>query len=72
MTVVPKNAIKNENGQDVVFVVNNSRADRRTVTVGSVMNDEATLTAGVSGDEKIIVNPPPELKDGASIKEKKP
>jgi hypothetical protein len=36
------------------------------------MNDEATITAGVSGGEKIVVNPPSTLKDGAKVKEKKP
>jgi hypothetical protein len=29
------------------------------------------LSAGVSAGEKIVVNPPSALKDGASVKEKK-
>src|SRR5204863_4457485 len=46
MTVVPKGAIQNQDGHDVVFVINNGRAERRAITVASVMNDEATVSAG--------------------------
>jgi RND family efflux transporter MFP subunit len=69
--VVPKGAIQNQDGRDVVFVVQNGRAERRAVTVTSALNDETTLSAGVSGGEKVIVDPPQEVKDGAKVKEKK-
>ena len=69
--VVPKSAIQNQDGHDVVFVVQNGRAERRAVTVVSVLNDQTTLGAGVSSGEKVIVDPPQEVKDGAKVKEKK-
>ena len=69
--VVPKSAIQNQDGHDVVFVVQNGRAERRAVTVVSVLNDQTTLGAGVSSGEKVIVDPPQDVKDGAKVKEKK-
>jgi RND family efflux transporter MFP subunit len=69
--VVPKGAIQNQDGRDVVFVVQNGRAERRAVTVASALTDETTLSAGISGGEKVIVDPPQDVKDGAKVKEKK-
>jgi RND family efflux transporter MFP subunit len=68
--LVPKGAVQNRDGHDVVFVVQNGRAERRAVTVAGVLNDEATIGAGLTGGEKVIVDPPQDLKDGASVKEK--
>jgi RND family efflux transporter MFP subunit len=70
--IVPKGAVQNQDGRDVVFVMQNGRAERRTVTVSSTLNDEVTLSAGVSAGEKIIVESPAGLADGAAVKEKKP
>jgi HlyD family secretion protein len=72
LAVVPKGAVQNDNGNDIVFVVKDGRAERRAITVAGVMNDEASVSAGLSGGEKVVVNPPQELKDGAKVKEKKP
>jgi RND family efflux transporter MFP subunit len=69
--VVPKGAIQSQDGRDVVFVIQNGRAERRAVTVTSALNDETTVSAGVSGGEKVVVDPPQALKDGANVKEKK-
>jgi HlyD family secretion protein len=67
--VIPKNALRSEAGNDVVFVAQNGRAERRAVKVASSQDAETTLSAGVSAGEKIIVDPPPTLVDGASVKE---
>ena len=70
--VVPKNAVQNQDGRDVVFVVQNGRAERRAVTVSSTLNDDTVVSAGVSAGETIIVESPAGLTDGAAVKEKKP
>ena len=70
--IVPKSSLRNQDGRDVVFVVQNSHAERRAVTVASALNDDAHLSAGVSAGEKVIVEAPAGLKDGAAVKEKKP
>ena len=69
---VPKNAVQSQDGHDVVFVVQNGRAERRAVTVSDTQGDDSVLSAGVAAGEKVIVNAPAELKDGTAVQEKNP
>ena len=69
--LVPKSALLSQDGHDVVFIVQDGRAERRAVTVSDTQGDDAVLSAGVRAGEIIVVNPPAMLKDGASVKEKK-
>jgi HlyD family secretion protein len=64
--------VRNQDGRDVVFIAQNGRAERRGVTVGTVQDNEATLTAGVAAGERVIVDPPGGLADGARVREAKP
>lgn len=67
-----KSAVQQQDGRDVVWVVQNGRAERRTVTVSSMGGDESVISAGVAGGERVVVNPPAGLKNGDAVKEKKP
>jgi RND family efflux transporter MFP subunit len=66
---IPKAALRNEDGHDIVFVVQNSRAERRAVTVARSEDDNLVLSAGVSAGERVAVDAPATLADGAAIKE---
>jgi RND family efflux transporter MFP subunit len=70
--IVPKSALQNQDGHDVIFAVANGRAERRAVTVSEAQGEDALLSAGVSAGDKVIVEAPSGLKDGAAVKEKKP
>ncbi len=67
---VPKNAVQNQDGHDVVFTVQNGRAERRAVTVRDTDGDDAVLSAGVTAGEKVIANWPAGMKDGVAVKER--
>lgn len=69
---VPKSAVQQKDGRDVVFVVQNGKAERRAVTVSSTGGDEVVIGAGVSAGERVIVDSPSGLNDGAKVKETKP
>ena len=69
--IVPKVALLSRDGRDVVFVVVNGRAERRAVTVASAVGTDATLSAGVTVGERVIVEAPAGLTDGAAVEEKK-
>jgi RND family efflux transporter MFP subunit len=64
---VPKSAIRRDGETDVVFVVNDERAERRAVRVGSTEGDRVRLLSGVTAGEKVIVEGPAELKDGDRV-----
>lgn len=59
------------NGEDWnVFVVDGGRARRRTVKIGQRSAEEAQVLEGMNEDEKVIVHPPNQLTDGASVSER--
>ena len=70
--VVPKTAVQNSDNHDIVWVVRDGRAERRAVTVAQTNGDESTIAAGLTGGEKVVVNPPSGLADGTRVSEKKP
>jgi HlyD family secretion protein len=70
--LVPRSAVQQQAGRDVVMVVQGGRAERRAVTVSSATAEEAVLSAGVAAGELVIVDGPKDLTDGATVKEIKP
>lgn len=69
---VPKAAVVQRDGRSLVFVVSDGRAERRTVALGRSGDDTMLITAGVSGGEHVILNPPSGLGDGTAVKEMNP
>jgi RND family efflux transporter MFP subunit len=66
--LVPKNSVHNEDGLNIVFVVQNGKAERRAVTLEETQGDDAVLTAGVTSGETIVINAPVGLADGVAVK----
>jgi RND family efflux transporter MFP subunit len=69
--IVPKAAIRNQDGRDVVFVIRNNRAERRAVTVDSARDNDVVINAGVAAGERVAVEAPADLTDGAAVTEQK-
>jgi len=69
---IPRSAVHQQDGHDVVMVIQNDRAERRAVSVSRITGDEALLSAGLTADEKIVVDWPEGLKDGARVRLTRP
>ncbi len=70
--VVPKAALRSQDGRDFVFVIRDGRAERRAVSVAaSATSGDVELKAGLAAGEKIAVDAPATLVDGAAVVEKK-
>jgi HlyD family secretion protein len=69
--IVPKAAIRQQDGRSVVLVVLHGKVERRAVTVGDTRSDEAVVTAGVGAGERVVADWPAGLKDGAEVAEKR-
>src|SRR5437667_8584620 len=65
---LPKSAVQQQEGRDVVLVVQNGHAERRAVTISSSLNDEVSVSAGVAAGERVIIDPPQSLADGSAVK----
>jgi RND family efflux transporter MFP subunit len=70
--LVPKSAVQQQEGRDVVLVVQKGRAERRAVTVHSTTADEAIIVAGLAAGEKIVADWPQGLTGGMRITELTP
>ena len=69
---IPKDGLQQEDGRDIVYVLEQGRARRRSVTLASQNTEEAVISAGVNPGERVITNPPKGLSDGSSVREAKP
>ena len=70
--LVPAAALRKEGEQDIVFVLQGHRVQRRAVTLGGPSGDARQLLAGVSAGEAVVIEGPAELSDGAAVNEAKP
>ncbi|MCO5223239.1 MAG: efflux RND transporter periplasmic adaptor subunit, partial [Thermomicrobiales bacterium] len=65
---VPQAAIVSVDKQAAVFVVKGERASRRAVTLGAALAQGRQVLSGVTAGETVVLDPPPELKDGDAVK----
>jgi RND family efflux transporter MFP subunit len=68
MVTVPRSAVRQEGGTDLVFIVVNGRVERRAATVAGSQGDDVLLSAGVSAGEKVAAEFPGNLKDGMRVR----
>lgn len=69
--LLPKEAVLEEGGAKVAYVLKDGRLSRRTVTLGEIYGTEANVTAGVSPGEKVVIKGSDGLGDGMKAGEKK-
>jgi hypothetical protein len=67
--VVPTGAVRQDGGQDIIYVLKDRKAQRRAVTLGGTIGQTRQVLAGVSAGESVIVDAPAALKDGAAVTE---
>jgi Fe2+ transport system protein FeoA len=65
---VPKIAVVNDKGEDVVYVDAGGTAERRVVTLGFVDETYAEVIEGVSEAEPVVVRGQRSLRHGQPIK----
>jgi RND family efflux transporter MFP subunit len=65
--LVPASALRREGDKDVLFVMKDQKAHRRTVTLGGAFGNSRQVESGVSPGESVIVDGPPELQDDATV-----
>jgi RND family efflux transporter MFP subunit len=67
---LPKTAVQQQDGRDVVLVVQNGRTERRAITVaGSTDANNVLVSAGLAAGERVVVEWPKGLSAGAAVRE---
>ena len=65
--LVPKVAVRSEEGRQVVFVVHDDTVERRAVTTGADDGDQVEVVSGLTVGEKVVVDGPATMKDGDKV-----
>ena len=68
--LVPKTAVRTEGNASILFVVRDERVERRAVKVGAEDGDRVEIVSGVNAGERVVVDGPATLADGARVKER--
>jgi RND family efflux transporter MFP subunit len=68
--MVPKTAVRSSDGASVVFVIREDRAERRAVKVGAEDGGQIEIATGLSPGERVVIEGPATLADGARVKER--
>jgi HlyD family secretion protein len=68
MVVIPRSAVRKDGDKDVVFVAApDGHAERRAIGLAAGTGDEAIVTSGLAAGERVVVEGPADLKDGAAV-----
>jgi RND family efflux transporter MFP subunit len=65
--MVPQNAVRDDSGQKVVFLVKDDHVERHAVKVGSTDGAQTRILAGVTPGDTVIVGGPTDLRDGEAV-----
>ena len=69
-TLIPRQALREIEGKQVVFQYREGRLALRTVTVGSKQASEVEVLEGISPGDTVVVSGPANLEDGQRVKVK--
>jgi len=68
--LVPADAVRSENGRDVVWLVRDGRLQRRDVDAGPVSGNFREIRSGLSGGEQLLVGGVETPREGQRVKPK--
>lgn len=67
VAIVPQDAVRNDGGQKIVFLLKDDHVERRAVTVGGARGTSTEIMAGLVPGDTVVVKAPENLKDGQSV-----
>jgi multidrug efflux pump subunit AcrA (membrane-fusion protein) len=65
--VIPRDAMRREDGRDVVFILRDDQLERRAVRLGAISGNEVEVVSGLAAGERVIIEGPDELADGDRV-----
>lgn len=69
--VLPNEALHDENGKKIVFLVKNDRLERRAVAVGNTQGTQTEILSGLAAGDAVVLRGPANLQDGQAVQIKK-
>lgn len=69
--LVPQEAVRDENGKKVIYLVKGDHVERRAVSLGGTRGSDAEVLAGLVAGDTVVVRAPATLHDGQAVEIKK-
>jgi RND family efflux transporter MFP subunit len=71
VALLPADAVHDESGKKVVFLVKNDRLERRAVSVGTTQGSQTEILSGIVAGDAVVVKGPANMQDGLAVQIKK-
>jgi RND family efflux transporter MFP subunit len=68
--IVPKSAVHNEGGKQIVYLVLNQKLERRAVSLGAERGSDVEIMAGVVPGDKLVTSGTDKLHEGQAVETK--
>ena len=65
--MVPQNAVRDDGGDKIVFLVKGDHVERHAVKVGTTNGTQAQILAGLTPGDTVVVGGPGNLRDGEGV-----
>jgi RND family efflux transporter MFP subunit len=65
--MVPQNAVRNDNGERIVFLVKGDRVERHAVKVGTTNGAQTQVLAGLAPGDTVVVGGLSDMRDGEAV-----
>ncbi|MGB8476961.1 MAG: efflux RND transporter periplasmic adaptor subunit [Candidatus Acidiferrum sp.] len=69
--LLPTEALRDDNGKKIVFLVKNDHLERRAVAVGNTQGTQTEILSGLVAGDSVVVGGPANLHDGQAVQIKK-
>lgn len=66
--LIPKTAVRNDGGKSYVFLVRDTKIERRGVMLGNERGSDVEIMAGVNAGDSLVARGPENLQDGETVK----
>ena len=65
--LIPKDAVRNDSGQAIVYLYKDGKVERRAVSVGGVRGSDQEIVAGLTEGDRVVVDGFDGLRDGQKV-----
>ena len=69
--LLPNEALHDDGGKKIVYLVKNDKLERRAVAVGSTQGSQTEIMSGIAAGDAIVVKGPANMQDGLAVQIKK-
>jgi RND family efflux transporter MFP subunit len=68
VSIIPKSAVRADSGKSYVFLIRDTKIERRSVTLGNERGSDVEIMAGVNSGDSLVARGPESLQDGETVR----